>query len=328
MYLGMSPVIKLENFGKDYNGLTAVGSISAIVQKGEIFGFIGPNGAGKTTTIKSLIGAIHPTRGKVFLDGFDVFEAPTDSQMNLGYISETTNSLYSDMSAIKFVTYAGKLKGLSNPVAQDNAEKLLMIFGLEEFKKHKIGKMSTGMKQRVNIAQALVNDPKIIIADEPTMGLDPVGKRDFLQLILKLKSLGKTIFLSSHIISEVEKIVDTVVIINKGEITFNGSIMKLQDTYKPDTFYISTSDPKKLISILENNQIKILSNSRYGSTIQIPEEFEFNSIFDEILRSKSQIREFRSIDSSLNRLFFDTVSSGDSQDSFFLDDLSIFSEET
>ncbi|MHA2097794.1 MAG: ATP-binding cassette domain-containing protein [Candidatus Kariarchaeaceae archaeon] len=323
----MTSLIRLENLGKDYNGFTAVGSISTEVQKGEVYGFIGPNGAGKTTTIKCLVGAIYPTRGKVYLDGYDVFASPIDSQVNLGYIPETTTSLYFDMSAIKFVSYAGELKGLSKQTSRNNAEQLLDILGLGEFKTRKIGKMSTGMKQRVNIAQALVNDPKIVIADEPTVGLDPVGKRDLLQLILKLKTLGKTIFISSHILDEVEKIIDQVAIINKGEITFNGSFNELQDTYKPDTFYISTNNHKQLQSILEQNGIKIISSSRFGITIQVPNDYKFKGIFNEIYESGSEIREFRSVDSSLNRLFFDTVASGDSQDSFILDDLSIFKEE-
>lgn len=322
----MSSIIKLDNLGKDFDDFTAVGSINVQVEKGEVFGFIGPNGAGKTTTIKCLVGAIFPTRGKVFLDGFDVFKSPIDSQMNLGYVSETTTSLYFDMSAIKFVQYAGELKGLPKKVAHSNANDLLKILGLNEFKDRKIGKMSTGMKQRVNIAQALVNDPKIIVADEPTLGLDPVGKRDLLELMLMLKSLGKTIFISSHILDEVEKIIDKVAIINKGELTFNGDFMELQEAYKPDTFFISTNNLKDLHSILTKNEINILSNTRFGSTIQVANDFKFNNIFDEIHQGGSELREFRSVDSSLNSLFFDNVTSGDSQDSFNLDDLSIFSE--
>ena len=323
----MSSVIKLTKLGKDYNGFSAVNTINLEVKKGEVFGFIGPNGAGKTTTIKCLIGAIYPTRGNAYIEDYDVIHEPIKSQVNIGYISETTTSLYFDMDAITFVRYAGELKGLRRKQANENANKLLEILGLREFKKRKIGKMSTGMKQRINIAQALVNDPKILIGDEPTLGLDPVGKRDFSQLMLKLKSLGKSVFVSSHILDEVEKIVDTVAIINKGDITFNGSFSELQDTYRPDTFYLQVNDPEKLQTVLGKHSAKVIATTHYGTTIEEADNGKLKEILIDILNTGLDLREFRSTDSSLNKLFFDTVSSQDSQDSFNLDDLSLFAEE-
>lgn len=313
------PIIKLEGLGKDYGDFVAVNDLNLEVHKGEIFGFIGPNGAGKTTTIKMLIDAANPSRGAAFINGLSVHKHPIQTQKHIGYIPETTTSLYFDMPVKDFLVYSGRLKGIPKAEAKLRAEKLLKIVGLDEFSTRKIGKMSTGMKQRANMAQALMGNPDIIIADEPTLGLDPVGKNDLLNLLLELKHLGKTIFVSSHILDELEKIVDRVAIINRGTITFEGTLENLQSEFKPDVFFIKSSDQELLSSLLKNLNVNVLKEENHGFTIRVADYELLDKIITQLYSQSARVMELTSVESPLERLFFDKVSTKDSQDSLDLE---------
>ncbi len=209
-------VIRTEALAKTYKGGTvALKALDLEVQAAEVFGFIGPNGAGKSTTIQLLLDFIRPDRGSAFLFGQPAGGAR--HRARLGYLPESVNlhTYYTGRKLLEF--YAG-LCGVPAAERKARAEKLLDLVSLKDAADRKVSRYSKGMVQRLGLAQALVNDPELLILDEPTSNLDPVGRRDFRDLILQLKSRGKTVFISSHILAEVGSVCDRVAILHEGEL--------------------------------------------------------------------------------------------------------------
>jgi len=191
------------------------------VHEGEVFGFLGPNGAGKTTTIKILMGLIHPTSGTA-----KIFSHPADNidvKSKIGFLPESSH-FYDYLTASEILSFYGQLFGLSKNLIKERALSLLKRVGLASSAKLQLRKFSKGMLQRIGIAQALINDPDLIILDEPMSGLDPIGRKEMRELILGLKAQGKTIFFSSHIIHDVEMICDRVGILAHGKLLTVGRI--------------------------------------------------------------------------------------------------------
>lgn len=218
---GYSKAIEIKNLVKQYKKVTAVNNISLDVYEGEIFGFLGPNGAGKTTTIKTLLGLIFPTSGEVLVLGKPAGDI--DVKEKISYLPESPY-FYEHMTANEVVGFYGSLFGLTGTAKQKRVDQLLELVGLNQTGKKPLRSFSKGMLQRVGIAQALINDPKILFFDEPTSGLDPVAHRDIRDLILHLKSEGRTIFLSSHQLSDVELVCDRVSILHGGKIRRLGHV--------------------------------------------------------------------------------------------------------
>ena len=221
---GIGKAIEIKNLVKQYKKVTAVNNISLDVYEGEIFGFLGPNGAGKTTTIKTLLGLIFPTAGEVLVLGKPAGDI--DVKEKLSYLPESPY-FYEHMTASEVVGFYGSLFGLSGAIKQKRVDELLELVGLQNAGKKSLRAFSKGMLQRVGIAQALINDPKVLFFDEPTSGLDPVAHRDIRDLILHLKSEGRTIFLSSHQLSDVELVCDRVSILHGGKIRRLGHVDEL-----------------------------------------------------------------------------------------------------
>lgn len=215
-------MIKVSEVSKSYGQRKAIDNMSFEVQEGEVVGFLGPNGAGKTTTMKMLTGFMAPTQGQILIDGVDVFEDPLRAKKMMGYLPETP-PLYFDMSVRKYLSYVSDLKGVKKEDKTENIEYVIEKLKLEDVKNRMIKNLSKGYRQRVGIAQALVSKPKILILDEPTVGLDPTQVAEFRNLINELR--GKhTIILSTHILSEVQATCERVIIINKGKIVAENSI--------------------------------------------------------------------------------------------------------
>ncbi len=221
---GYAKAIEIKRLVKKYKSVTAVNDISLDVYEGEIFGFLGPNGAGKTTTIKTLLGLIFPTSGETLVLGKPAGDI--DVKEKISYLPESPY-FYEHMSAQEVVGFYGSLFGLSGEAKTKRVSYLLSLVGLSDAAKKPLRAFSKGMLQRVGIAQALINDPKILFFDEPTSGLDPIAHRDIRNLILHLKSEGRTIFLSSHQLSDVEMVCDRVSILNKGKIRRIGHVEEL-----------------------------------------------------------------------------------------------------
>ena len=209
-------VIRTENLAKTYRGGTvALKGLDLEVNAAEVFGFIGPNGAGKSTTIQLLLNFIRPSEGKAFMFGQPVHE--TQHRARLGYLPESIN-IHTYYTGASLLRYYARLAGLPSTQAKQRVEELLELAGLEDVAKKKVSKYSKGMTQRLGLAQAMLSDPELLILDEPTSNLDPVGRREFRDIVLELKKRGKTVFISSHILAELGTVCDRVAILQRGEL--------------------------------------------------------------------------------------------------------------
>ncbi|MCC7460649.1 MAG: ABC transporter ATP-binding protein [Proteobacteria bacterium] len=218
-------MIEVRNLVKEYGEYTAVKSISFSVAKGEILGFLGPNGAGKTTTMRMITGALPPTSGTVVLSGFDVLENPLEVKKRIGYLPETP-PLYMDLSVEAYLKFVAKIKGVEKNLQKERLEWSMEKCGLMDVRKRMIGNLSKGFKQRVGLAQAIINKPDVLVLDEPTVGLDPKQIREIRTMIQDL-SKEHTIILSTHILPEVTMICDRATIIQGGKIVKEGTIQDL-----------------------------------------------------------------------------------------------------
>lgn len=204
--------------------VTAVHSLSFEVLRGEIFAIVGPNGAGKTTTIKMLTGLIKPSRGSASIFGRPVEDV--NSRRRIGYLPESPY-FYEHLTAPELLYYYGALHGLGRAALGERVKELIELVGLGHAKGRPIRKFSKGMRQRAGLAQALINDPELVILDEPQSGLDPVGRKEVRDLIFDLKRQGKTVILSSHILPDVEAVCDRVAVLHKGQLQELGSMHEL-----------------------------------------------------------------------------------------------------
>jgi len=219
------------NLTKYYGKLLAVDHINFELYKGEVFGFLGPNGAGKTTTIRMLTGLLTPNSGDVFIDGLDITINPIKAKMKLGVIPEKGNT-YVDLTARQNIILAGKYYGVPRKELEKKADSLLDQFGLFERRNSLVKTFSQGMKQRVNIASALVHNPEILFLDEPTLGLDVQSQRLIRNIIKEMNQGGTTVFLTTHNIEEANMLCERVGIINKGKIAAIDTPEKLKRTFE------------------------------------------------------------------------------------------------
>jgi sodium transport system ATP-binding protein len=209
----------------------AVDAIRFTVRPGEVFGLLGPNGAGKTTTLRMLCTVLRPSAGTATVAGFDVVTQASEVRHHVGFLSANTG-VYDRMTALEMVTYYGQLHEIPSEVLGPRIEELFGTLQMNDFRDIPGAKMSTGMKQKVSIARALVNDPPVLIFDEPTAGLDVLVQRAVLDNIKLLRGRGKTILFSTHIMREVEKLCDRVAIMARGKIVACGTLDELRDLYK------------------------------------------------------------------------------------------------
>lgn len=209
-------IIRTDKLSKTYKGgAEALKGLDLEVEAAEVFGFIGPNGAGKSTTIQLLLNFIRPDTGSALLFGQAV--KATDHRKRLGYLPESVN-LHTYYTGRRLLEFYAALSGVAAAKRAQRAEEMLDLVSLQDAADRRISKYSKGMVQRLGLAQALMNDPELLILDEPTSNLDPVGRRDFRDIVLKLKERGKTVFISSHILSEVGSVCDRVAILHNGEL--------------------------------------------------------------------------------------------------------------
>src|ERR687884_759695 len=230
----MSAVVEIENLTKDYEvgfwrkrKVRALDGLSLQVERGEIFGFLGANGAGKTTTLKLLMRLIYPTAGRAFILGREIGDVSMHAR--LGYLPENPY-FYDYLTAREFLEYCAELFGYEKKERRRRAAELLSRVHLDEKSWDKqLRKFSKGMLQRVGLAQSLVNDPEIVFLDEPMSGLDPIGRRQVRDLISSLRAKGTTVFMCSHILSDIEVLCDRVAILNKGRLAETGRLEELRE---------------------------------------------------------------------------------------------------
>ncbi len=217
-------MIRLNSLTKTYGKFTAVNAINLEVSSGEIFGFLGPNGAGKTTTLKMMAGLLQPTSGSVLIGGYDVQKQPLEAKRLTGFIPDRPY-LYEKLTATEFLQFVAKLYDMAGP--GERIRELLDLFGLADWAGELIENFSHGMKQRLVMASSLLHAPKVLVVDEPMVGLDPRGARLVKDIFRDLASRGATIFMSTHTLEIVEKMCTRVAIIHQGNIIAEGSMDEL-----------------------------------------------------------------------------------------------------
>lgn len=209
-------MIKVEHLTKRYGDFTAVDDLSFEIGEGQVYGFLGPNGAGKTTTMNILTGCLSATQGRVEINGYDIFREPNPAKRSMGYLPEQP-PLYLNESPLEYLQFVGRMKGLRGEELDRQVAEAVRRTGIDQVKHRRIATLSKGFRQRVGIAQALLGDPKVIILDEPTVGLDPIQIIEIRDLIRELGQRHTVIF-SSHILSEVQTVCQKILILSRGKL--------------------------------------------------------------------------------------------------------------
>lgn len=311
-------MIEVKNVTKKYGSFVAVDDISFTINDGEVVGFLGPNGAGKSTTMNMITGFIEQTEGNVVVNGFDTVKKAKKAKKEIGYMPEGV-PLYTDLTVKEFVTYMAELRKISKKEKKENVQKVLKETGLEEMQNKLIKNLSRGQKQRVSLAGTLVGNPKILILDEPTVGLDPKQITEIRSLI---KNLGKshTVILSSHILSEVSQICDRVIIINKGKIVAIDTPENLEKKVSNNNIiYVTVEDNENKIDTIKDKiegieDIKLIKKNEDNTKqyeIRGKEDINLNkTIFSEFAKENITIFEMKKAEATLEDAFMKIIKEG------------------
>ena len=312
-------MIEVKNITKKYGSFTAVDNISFKIEEGEIIGLLGPNGAGKSTTMNMITGYIEPTEGEISIDGYDISKKSKKAKAQIGYMPEGV-PLYSDLTVKEFVTYMAELKKVDRKTRKEKVEKIIEQTGLKEVEKKLTRNLSRGYKQRVSMAGALVGEPKILILDEPTVGLDP---KQITEIRALIKELGKThtIILSSHILSEVSQICNKVIIINKGKIVAIDTPENLEKKVSTNNAtYVTVEDTENKIEIIkekipEIKNIKLIKENEDGTkqyVLESDKDVDLRKIvFNEFAKENITIFEMKKADATLEDAFMKLIEGGE-----------------
>jgi len=271
-----------KNFSK--NKIIALDGVSFEIGEGEIFGLLGPNGAGKTTLVKILLGITFPTSGNGKIFNKDLSDVFIKSRM--GYLPEN-HSFPNYFTGEQVLNYYGRLSGMNPDELKRKTDEYLSIVGMSEWRKIKMRKYSKGMMQRIGLAQAMINNPDLIFLDEPTDGVDPIGRKEIRDVLLNLKSQGKTIFLNSHLLSEIEMICDRVAILNKGVLVKEG---RVEDITSTDSFTFITSELSDEVYNTLLMNYKAVIQSKTSFLIPANNLNEVNAIIDYLRNNKILIQ--------------------------------------
>ncbi len=218
-------------YDKKRGEIRAVDGMSFRCEPGRIYGLLGANGAGKTTTLRMLATILEPTEGSATVAGFDVLTQAEEVRRNVGFLS-TATALYGRLTAEEIVRYFGRLHGMDDATISKRADAIFARLEMNDFRDRRCDKLSTGMKQKVSIARTLIHNPSVMIFDEPTLGLDVMAARTIIGFIRECRDQGKTVVFSTHVMSEVEKLCDTIGIIDKGRLLVEGSLEELRGRYR------------------------------------------------------------------------------------------------
>jgi len=224
-------MIKIQNLSKSFSDFKAIDNIDLNVKKGEIFGLLGPNGAGKSTLINILSTVLKANSGEITLNGIDLSTNQEKSKQIIGIVPQEI-SLYDNFSAYDNLLFFGKLYGIDTPILKNRIDKILLLIGLDNRKSDLIKTYSGGMKRRINIAAALLHQPEILLMDEPTVGVDPQSRNQIFDVVEALNKKGMTIVYTTHYMEEVERLCDTIAIMDNGNIITQGTLEELQNTSK------------------------------------------------------------------------------------------------
>ena len=294
---------KVYRTGISKQHITALDGFSLEVNKGEVFGLLGPNGAGKTTFIKILLSLTRPTSGRASILGKELPDNKVKER--IGYLPE--NHRYPGyLTGVQVLSLFGRLSGVENATLQKRIPSLMALVGITEWRAMKVKKYSKGMMQRLGLAQALINDPEVVFLDEPTDGVDPVGRKEIRGILLDLKNQGKTIFLNSHLLSEVELISDRVAILDRGKLLKVGTVEELTTTGSQYQIGIASSLPEDLKMEAAARSMHLTPGAEF-ITATIENVTALNSLIDLLRKHRVEITSVVKVKSSLEDSFINLI---------------------
>lgn len=307
----MNHIIEIENLTKDYEvgfwkkrKVRALDDLSLTVKPGQIFGFLGGNGAGKTTTIKILMTLLFPTSGSARILGSDISDV--SMHQRIGYCPENPY-FYDYLTASELMKYFGQLLGFDSTERSRRTSELLTKVGLDEKDWNKqLRKYSKGMLQRVGLAQALINEPEIVFFDEPMSGLDPIGRREIRELIIELRQKGTTVFMSTHILSDVEALCDEVAILRRGKLTATGHLDDLLSRQGEHQIYEVTFTNVSAAQLPAGYSTRSAAN---GVIVEVDDELQIEKVLTEARSSGAKLISVQPVRQSLEELFVEPPNS-------------------
>ena len=306
-------IVEIDQLTKDYEigfwrkrKVRGLDGLTLTVEQGEIFGFLGANGAGKTTTLKVLMRLTFPTAGKARILGEDIDKV--SMHQRIGYLPENPY-FYDYLTAREFLQYCAELFGQPKEARKRNAEDLLSRVKLDEGRwDTQLRKFSKGMLQRVGLAQALINDPEIVFLDEPMSGLDPVGRREVRDLIASLRESGKTVFMCSHILSDIEVLCDRVAILKKGKLAHLGRLNDLRQQQTQENLVeivVTQTDVASIAKQLSNQDKFVVTETPGGVRIQASSESDVDAVLTALRKVDGKLVSVQPLRQSLEELFVD-----------------------
>ena len=299
----VTELTKVYRSARKKNDVTALKNFSITVEEGSVFGLLGPNGAGKTTLIKILLGIAFPTEGKAKILGRSIYDYKVKSR--IGYLPE--NHKYPNyLKGEDVLRYFGRLSGKDDKFLSSKIDELLSIVKMEKWRKTKITKYSKGMMQRLGLAQSLINNPELVFLDEPTDGVDPIGRKEIRDIILHLKNEGKTIFLNSHLLSEVEMITDRVAILNNGEMIKEGNVQELttdKETY--EITFAENVDLQKKAFLFDDEKTEKKEGNKI--LVKFNDSSELNKFLDKMRNEKMDFISVVPVKTSLENMFISLI---------------------
>jgi len=306
-----SEIVRLEGVTKEFplgfgRRRRVLHGIGFSVRRGEIFGFVGPNGAGKTTTLKILLGLIHPTSGSARVLGHDVRE--TEFRRHIGFLPENP-TFYDYLSGGEFLDFYGRLSGLERSERRRRVEMVLEWVGLTHARELRLRAYSKGMLQRLGIAQALIGDPQVVFLDEPMSGLDPIGRKEVRDLILRLRAEGKTVFMNTHILPDVELLCDRVAILVEGRLRYLGSAEGVLADAEQEADLVVTGLPPELGERLAARFPTRAEGTGERLELRVPRK-DVGSVLAEVLRDGGEVISVAPQRASLESIFLSAVAGG------------------
>lgn len=299
-------IVEARNLTKVYGRQAACREVCLSVEEGQVFGLLGPNGAGKSTLVKMLVGLVHPTAGEARIGGY----APGDSRARrqLGFLPENFR-LHGWFRGYELLVFHARLAGLNNQEAKVQAERVLELVGLEKEGRKLIAQYSKGMQQRLALGAALVGNPRVVFLDEPTSALDPLGRRQVREILLSLKQSGMTVFLNSHLLSEVEQVCDQVAVISRGRVMACGYLADMLNGHMEITLRVAE---------LKNQHLQLLK-TRYPSlrvegdclTVRIDDQEDIPELVENLVAEGCRIYEVIPRHHSLEEIFMELVREGE-----------------
>lgn len=295
-------MLEITNLHKSFADKAVLKGVELIVPENSIFGFIGKNGAGKTTTMKAVLGLMKADKGEITVAGEKVVYGQTTSNKYIGYLPDVPE-FYSFMTAEEYLSFCGEITGMKRSEIKSKGAELLKLVGLSD-EKHRIKGYSRGMKQRLGIAQALMNSPKLLICDEPTSALDPVGRKEILDILIAVKEQTTVIF-STHILSDVERICTDVAFLNDGRVDMQGKLSDIKSVYRTDEYVLQTENEGSLLAL-----VKGFDKIRRGENNTLSFRENEHSVYDVlrfIAEKRIELIKFEKSEPTLESLFMEVV---------------------